>query len=102
MIMRWIGAVVAFAVVAVIGLVVFGNFSTGIDPGSYFDSEGANSFALILAIAVIVAFAAYATSSTSRPAASRRSRASSTHAPSSSCPWRSRSTSSSARPSARR
>jgi hypothetical protein len=61
MIMRWIGAVVAFVVVAVIGLITFGNFSTGIDPGSYFDSEGANSFALILAIAVIVAFAAYAT-----------------------------------------
>jgi hypothetical protein len=61
MIMRWIGAVVAFLVVAAIGLALFGNFSTGIDPGSYFDSEGANSFALVLAIAVVVAFAAYAT-----------------------------------------
>lgn len=61
MVMRWIGAAVAFAVVAGIGLVAFGNFDTGIDPGSVFDKEGANSFALILAIAVIVAFAAYAT-----------------------------------------
>ncbi len=61
MIMRWIGAAVAFVVVAVIGLALFGNFATGIDPGNIFDREGANSFALILAIAVIVAFAAYAT-----------------------------------------
>ncbi len=60
MIMRWIVAVAAFLVVAGIGLVGFGNFGTGIDPQSYFDSEGANSFALILAVALVAAFAAYA------------------------------------------
>lgn len=60
MIVRWSAALLAFVVVAVAGLVLFGNFETGIDPGSFFDSEGANSFALVLAIAAVVAFAAYA------------------------------------------
>ncbi len=60
MIVRWIAALVAFLVVAGVGLVAFGNFSTGIDPGSFFDSEGANSFALILAVALVLAFFVYA------------------------------------------
>jgi energy-coupling factor transport system substrate-specific component len=60
MVIRWIVAVAAFLVVAAIGVVGFGNFGTGIDPGNFFDSEGANSFALILAIAAVVAFVAYA------------------------------------------
>lgn len=60
MIVRWIAALVAFLVVAGVGLVAFGNFNTGIDPGSSFDSEGANSFALILAVALVLAFFAYA------------------------------------------
>lgn len=60
MIVRWAAALVAFVVVAGAGLLLLGNFDTGIDPGSFFDSEGANSFALALAIGVVVAFAAYA------------------------------------------
>ncbi len=60
MLLRWIAAVAVFLVVAAIGIVGFGNFETGIDPESFFDSEGANSFALVLAIAVIVGFVAYA------------------------------------------
>lgn len=60
MVIRWIAALVAFLIVAVIGLSGFGNFATGIDPGSFFDTEGANSFALILAVALVAAFIAYA------------------------------------------
>ena len=60
MVVRWIAALVAFLIVATIGLSGFGNFATGIDPGSFFDTEGANSFALILAIALVAAFIAYA------------------------------------------
>ena len=54
MVVRWIAALVAFLIVALIGVSGFGNFETGIDPGSFFDTEGANSFALILAIALVV------------------------------------------------
>ena len=54
MVVRWIAALVAFLIVALIGVSGFGNFETGIDPGSFFDAEGANSFALILAIALVV------------------------------------------------
>ena len=57
---RWIVALVAFLAVAIIGISGFGNFETGVDPDNFFDTEGANSFALILAIALIVAFVAYA------------------------------------------
>jgi energy-coupling factor transport system substrate-specific component len=59
MVARWIAAIVAFLVVAFIGIVGFGDFSTGIDPDNFFDTEGANSFALILAVAAVVAFVAY-------------------------------------------
>lgn len=58
--LRWLAALIAFIVVAVAGIIAFGNFETGIDPGSFFDSEGANSFALIGAIGLIVAFLVYA------------------------------------------
>lgn len=57
---RWIAAIVAFLVVAGIGIAGFGNFETGIDPDNFFDTEGANSFALIGAVALVVAFVAYA------------------------------------------
>jgi energy-coupling factor transport system substrate-specific component len=57
---RWIAAVAAFLIVAFIGIIGFGNFATGIDEDVFFDIEGANSFALIFAIALIVAFVAYA------------------------------------------
>jgi energy-coupling factor transport system substrate-specific component len=60
MLVRWIVALVAFLVIAIVGISGFGNFETGIDPENFFDTEGANSFALILAVALIVAFVAYA------------------------------------------
>ncbi len=60
MVVRWIVAAAAFLVVAYIGIVGFGNFATGVDPDNFFDTEGANSFALILAAALVVGFVAYA------------------------------------------
>jgi hypothetical protein len=60
MVVRWIAALVAFLVVAFIGVVAFGNFTTGIDEEVFFDIEGANSFALIFAIALVAAFVVYA------------------------------------------
>jgi hypothetical protein len=53
MVIRWIVAVVAFLVVAFLGVVVVGNFSG--DPAS-----AANSWALIAALGLLVAFVAYA------------------------------------------
>ena len=50
MVVRWIAALIAFLVVVIIGIVGIGNFATGIDPDNFFDTEGANSFALIGAI----------------------------------------------------
>ncbi len=50
----------AFLVVAAGGIVGFGNFSTGIDPAAGGDVVGANSFAVVLAVALVVAFAVYA------------------------------------------
>lgn len=51
MIMRWIGALVAFLVVSVAGIAFIGNFS----------ADGAsNSWALVATIALVAAFAAYA------------------------------------------
>jgi hypothetical protein len=60
MLARWIAALVAFVVVILIGMVTIGDFGTGIDTGNFFDTEGANSFALIGAIALVIAFIAYA------------------------------------------
>ncbi len=60
MIVRWIAALVAFLIVILIGMVTIGNFGTGVDPENFFDTEGANSFALIGAIALVVAFVVYA------------------------------------------
>ena len=60
MLVRWIAALATFIVVAFIGIVWFGNFTTGIDEEVFFDIEGANSFALIFALALIAAFVAYA------------------------------------------
>ena len=57
---RWIAALVAFLVVVLVGIVGFGNFGTGIDPDNFFDTEGADSFAVIGAIALVVGFLAYA------------------------------------------
>jgi energy-coupling factor transport system substrate-specific component len=59
MLARWITALVAFVAVILIGMVTIGNFGTGIDTGNFFDTEGANSFALIGAIALVAAFIVY-------------------------------------------
>ena len=60
MVVRWIAALVAFLAVAVIGVLALGNFNTGLDPDNFFDTEGANSFALIGAIGLVAAFVVYA------------------------------------------
>ncbi len=60
MVVRWIIAIAAFLIVAFIGIVGFGSFSTGIDEEVFYDIEGADSFAVILAVALIVGFVAYA------------------------------------------
>ncbi|HYI66991.1 MAG TPA: hypothetical protein VEW95_08725 [Candidatus Limnocylindrales bacterium] len=60
MVVRWIAALAAFAIVILIGVVTIGNFGTGIDSDNFFDTEGANSFALIGAIALVIAFLVYA------------------------------------------
>ena len=60
MVIRWIAALVAFIVVIGIGVIGIGDFATGIDPDNFFDSEGANSFALIGAIGLVVGFLVYA------------------------------------------
>lgn len=60
MLVRWIAALAAFVVVILIGAITIGNFGTGIDPDNFFDTEGADSFALIGAIALVVAFVVYA------------------------------------------
>jgi hypothetical protein len=57
--LRIIGGVVAFAVVAAIGIVFFGDFN-GKPDATGVNVTGANSFALILAIASVVGFVAYA------------------------------------------
>jgi len=60
MLTRWIAALAAFVLVILVGLVTIGNFGTGIDTGNFFDTEGADSFALIGAIALVVGFLVYA------------------------------------------
>jgi energy-coupling factor transport system substrate-specific component len=60
MLVRWLTALAAFIVVILIGMVTIGDFGTGIDADNFFDTEGANSFALIGAIALVAAFLVYA------------------------------------------
>ena len=60
MIVRWVAAGAAVLVVVLVGMATVGNFGTGLDPGSFFDAEGANSFALIGAIALVIGFLVYA------------------------------------------
>ena len=60
MVVRWIAALIAFLAVAVIGILAIGDFNTGLDPGNFFDTEGADSFALIGAIGLVAAFVVYA------------------------------------------
>jgi hypothetical protein len=60
MVVRWIAALIAFLAVVVVGVVGIGDFATGLDPDNFFDTEGANSFALIGAIGLVAAFVVYA------------------------------------------
>ncbi|MEJ7803298.1 MAG: hypothetical protein WKH68_08000 [Candidatus Limnocylindria bacterium] len=60
MLARWIAALAAFMIVILIGMITIGNFATGVDTGNFFDTEGANSFAFIGAIALVVGFLVYA------------------------------------------
>ena len=57
---RLAAAVVAFLVASYIGVTAVGNFAAGIDPDAGFDVAGANSFALIFAVALVIAFVVYA------------------------------------------
>ena len=60
---RWLwlaGGIVAFLVATVIGVIALGTFSTPIDPAVGYSIPGANSFALVLAIAALVGFVVYA------------------------------------------
>jgi hypothetical protein len=51
---RFAIAFVVFLVAAGLGILAFGNFNTGIDPDSYFSSVSVDSFALILAVALLL------------------------------------------------
>jgi len=54
------GAVIAFVIAAAVGVVAVGVFNAAPDPTTGINVTGANSFALILAIALLVAFVVYA------------------------------------------
>jgi hypothetical protein len=58
--LRVLIAIVAFAVATIIGVIAFGTFDVPPDPTLGYSVPGANSFALVLAIGLIVAFIAYA------------------------------------------
>jgi hypothetical protein len=51
---RFAVAFVAFLAAAAIGILAYGNFNSGIDPDSYFSSVSVDSFALILAVAMLI------------------------------------------------
>ena len=57
--LRWVAAIAAFVVAAVVGIIAVGGFDAGLDPDLGISIKGANSFALVFAIALIVAFAVY-------------------------------------------
>ena len=60
---RWLwigGAIVAFVVATIIGVLALGTFGEAPDPDLGYSITGANSYALILAIAFLVALVAYA------------------------------------------
>jgi energy-coupling factor transport system substrate-specific component len=52
---------VVFLAAAYLGLIAFGDFGTGVDPGSFFNSVSADSFALILAVAMLIGGVVYFT-----------------------------------------
>ena len=51
---RFAIAFVIFLVAAGLGILAFGDFNTGIDPDSYFSSVSVDSFALILAVSMMI------------------------------------------------
>jgi hypothetical protein len=59
--LRFLAAVVAFALVAYIGIVGFGNFGTpaDVDPNTFVNARAANTWALILTVALVVAAVVY-------------------------------------------
>lgn len=57
---RIAAGIVGFALAAMVGIVAFGTFNAAPDATTGVNTVGANSFALVLAIAVIVGFVAYA------------------------------------------
>jgi hypothetical protein len=56
---RLVGALAAFIVVAVLGILALGTFQPP-DPNLGYSIQGANSFALVFAIALVLAFVVYA------------------------------------------
>lgn len=60
MLVRWLAAVAAFAVVAFLAVVGLGDFTQGADPQLGYDVAGANSFALIGALGLLAGFIVYA------------------------------------------
>jgi hypothetical protein len=54
-------AFVVFLAAAYLGLIAFGDFGTGVDPDSFFNSVSADSFALILAVAMLIGGVVYFT-----------------------------------------
>jgi hypothetical protein len=57
---RIVAAIVALVVVAIGGIIALGAFGQKPDPNLGYTVEGANSFALVFAIALVVAFVVYA------------------------------------------
>ena len=57
--MRFAAGLLAFAVVAYIGIVGFGDFGTGLDPETGVNATAANTWALILTIAMVVGAVVY-------------------------------------------
>ncbi len=60
---RWlwlVGALIAFALTTIIGIVAVGGFTAAPDPDTGVSIPGANAFALVLAVALLVAVATYA------------------------------------------
>jgi energy-coupling factor transport system substrate-specific component len=59
---RWLwiaGGIVAFVVATFVGVLAVGTFNVAPDPDLGYSIPGANSFALVLAVALLIAFVAY-------------------------------------------